>query len=256
MADDYRARESPFVTVPRALLWAAPPAVVILSGAVGLLDDGPSPGRWAMLAAAGVIAGIPAVLATHREHVIEQEARAAEDLALQYETRLALALGDAVTPIAHLLGRMASGPAGERALVRGQLVQRIVDAAAELCGAERARAAFFEISGDAMRPVAWAGRGDAPTATFERGTPPGDVAHEIVARRAHLFVPDLADPPAGVEIGPHAEYSTFLSVAVYAGGDSFGLLTVDAVEVGDLDDGDVDVARALAQLLGVGLALR
>jgi hypothetical protein len=147
---------------------------------------------------------------------------------------------------------------GERPVLQGQLRQAVVAVASELCGPERARAIFFELSGAVMRPSAWAGRGDEPTMTFRRGADErSDAAFALLETRDYLFVPDIGgeDVPPGIDVDAEAVYRTFFSVAVAAGDTAFGLLTVDAVEAGSLDHGSLEVARALASLLASGLAV-
>jgi GAF domain-containing protein len=69
-----------------------------------------------------------------------------------------------------------------------------------------------------------------------------------------LLVPDISDH-AAVVLGLGGLSSTYLGVAVYAGTKNLGILCVDAPQPGSLEESDVDIAAALAQMLGPGLAL-
>ena len=196
---------------------------------------------------------------TRRE--LAERARSAEAarLAIDAEARLRLALGDVVTPIADVLGLIGgAGTDEERSGLTGRLGQLVVDSTVNLASAERARAVFFEIDG-VMLPGPWSGRSEAPVTAFaddpadERGTE----AFKLVRDRTFLAVDDLDAEvlPVGVRKRPGAPYRSFIGVAVYADAWDFGMLTVDATEPGAFDDSDVDVARALAHLLGAGLAV-
>jgi GAF domain-containing protein len=141
--------------------------------------------------------------------------------------------------------------------LRGKLMQMVVDAAANLCDAERTRAVFFELHEQAMRPAAWSGRSDAPSAIFTRelGDRRGQEVHLLVEHHDYLVIDDLHAErlPPGVLQYPSAGYQAFISVAVFSGQRNFGLLTVDAPEAYAFTEVDPQIMRALAQLLGAGL---
>ncbi|MDP8978901.1 MAG: hypothetical protein M3N17_10100, partial [Actinomycetota bacterium] len=115
-------------------------------------------------------------------------------------------------------------------------------------GGQRTRSVYYTLSDDALAPTAWTGRADRPTRVLRPGhDAAADVAHGLVERRDSLLVADVGDRPGG--------YGAFVSVAVFADGRAFGLLTVDAPDPGGLDETDLMVTRALAHLLGAGLAV-
>lgn len=209
--------------------------------------------HWFLIFLAGIFFASPVILGAYREYQKGQEAQWAADLAVEYESRLGLTLGEAVTPVADLLGHIAEAKGQDRARLQGQLAQKVVDACAELCRAERSRASFFASEGKAIRRVAWAGRTEAPRSIFVKGEPEGEVAHRLLESRRRLLVRDTRHAPEDVHVRPDADYATFLSVPVYGGTRPFGILSVDAPEPGSLDESDLDIATALAQLLGAGL---
>jgi len=207
--------------------------------------------RWGLAAFGGIAGGVPLWLKSRRE-------AQAERLAVQARTTLRLVMVDTVAPIADLIGRInLAATQQERLELRGQLVQMVVDAAANLCDGERARAVFFGLDGDAMRPTAWSGRSDVPSTTFtnEPDDRRGQEAHLLLAHHDYMLIDDLTAGrlPPGVQRHPSSGYESFISVAVFSGRRDFGLFTVDAPEAYAFGEVDVEIMRALAQLLGAGL---
>jgi GAF domain-containing protein len=233
---------------------------VTLGYSVAVLRDGApaTGGAWALVAAGAVAVAVPLWVKSRRELRQETDTRSAETLAIETDARLRLIVGDVVTPIAEVVGRVhqTSGK-GERESLRGQLKQLVVEAAANLCDGERARAVFFQLERGEMRAAAWFGRGEPPTTVFTDG--PGDRRGQeallLVRFHDYLLVDDVrADElPRGAEPRPGASYRSFISVAVFCGEQNLGMLSVDAPEPGAFDDTDLNVMRAMAQLLGAGL---
>ena len=210
---------------------------------------------WALYALGVALVGVTILLSLWNEYRRERRARIAGDLAAEYDERLGVVLGDTVTPIADLLGDLIQAPADKQGESKRQLLQMVVDAAAELCGPNRTRACFFRMEENALVPDAFSGRGDEPKTTFRAGEPRGDQALALVRKRDLILVEDTTDPPNDAVIRPDAPYRTFISAAVVAGTAEFGMLSVDAEEPGSLDLGDVSAVRALAKLLAAGLAV-
>jgi GAF domain-containing protein len=234
---------------------------IALGYAVTTLQDGPpaTPARWALVAAGGLAVAIPLWIKSRRELRQEAETLSAEALAIESDTKLRLVVGDVVTPIAEVVGRVHQAVA-ERESLRGQLKQLIVEAAANLCDGERVRATFFELRGGAMRATAWFGRADPPTTVFtdEPDDRRGQEALLLVRFHDYLLVDDVRAEalPRGAEARPGASYRSFISVAVFCGEQSFGMLSVDAPEPRAFDETDLNVMRAMAQMLGAGLVDR
>jgi putative methionine-R-sulfoxide reductase with GAF domain len=241
-----------FVHWRRVLEWALIPLAFVITRFVPGRPDGV--GEWLVLVAAGLLFASPAIFASYREYVKGRLASSAEDLAIEYRTRLGLTLGEAVIPIGDLLGRISTVSAAERPGLLGQLRQRVVDAAAALANPGRTRAVFYRLEGRTLRVAAWAGRPDPPSATLARSEPGPAVAYELVEQRVRLLVPDVRHEDA-VDLGLGGEYVTCLAVAVSAGVKRFGILVLDAPAPGVLEEADTDVAAALAQMLAAGLAL-
>jgi hypothetical protein len=251
---------------PRSRLraWIALEAFAVALGyAVAVLWDGPpaTPSRWALVVAGAVAVAIPLWIKSRRELRQEAEARSAETIAIEADTKLRLVVGDVVTPIAEVVGKVHQAVDGaERGVLRGQLKQLIVEAAASLCDGERARATFFELEGGAMRATAWFGRGDQPETVFTDAPDDRRGQEALLLVRFHDFL--LVDDtraetlPRGAEPRPGATYRSFISVAVFCAEQNLGMLSVDAPEPYAFDETDLNVMRAMAQLLGAGLVDR
>ena len=244
--------EKEFLTWRRVIEWCLIPLAFIL---LRFVPQRPiTLAQWLLLSVAALLFASPVALSSYREYAKGQAARSAGELAVEYRLRLGLTLGEAMTPMGDLLGRIAGGRREERAVLLGQLRQRGVDASATLATPERARAVFFVLDGRKLRPAAWAGRPEPPRGEIAGGDPAGDAAYHLVERHDRVLVPDTRDPEA-VDFGLGGAYRTYLCVAVYAGSKNFGMLSVDAPEPESLEESDLDITTALAQTLGAGLAM-
>lgn len=236
---------------------------VALGYAVTTLRQGPphTLTDWSFVLGGAIAVAVPLYLKSRRELRQEAATRSAEALAIEMDSKLHLILGDVITPIAEVVGRIhrAAGEA-ERSSLRGQLKQLVVEAVAHLCGSDRTRAIFFELEGRVMRPEAWTGRADPPHTTFtdDFSDRRGQEALLLVEHHDFLLVDDTASEavPPGVQARPGSQYRSFISIAVFCGDQDFGMLTVDAPETHAFDGTDLNVMRAMAQLLGTGLVER
>jgi GAF domain-containing protein len=243
----------------RGFLLAEAGAVGLGYGVAVLRDGAPVSGRgWALVVAGSVAVAVPLWVKSRRELRQELETRSAETLAIETDAKLRLVVGDVVTPIAEVVGRVhqTSGK-GERESLRGQLKQLVVEAVASLCDGERARAVFFQLDRGEMRAAAWFGRGDPPTTVFtdDPDDRRGQEALLLVRFHDYLLIDDVRaeELPRGVEPRPGAGYRSFISVSVFCGEQNLGMLSVDAPEPRAFDETDLNVMRAMAQLLGAGL---
>jgi GAF domain-containing protein len=245
----------------RAYLLAEAGAVGLGYGVAVLRDGAPaSGGGWALVVAGAVAVGVPLWVKSRRELRQELETRSAETLAIETDAKLRLVVGDVVTPIAEVVGRVHQTSGKERESLRGQLRQLVVEAAASLCDGERARAIFWKLERGEMRAGAWFGRGDAPTTVFTDHPDDrrGQEALLLVRFHDYLLIDDVRaeELPRGAEPRPGATYRSFISVSVFCGEQNLGMLSVDAPEPHAFDETDLNVMRAMAQLLGAGLVDR
>jgi hypothetical protein len=169
---------------------------VALGYLVAVLRDGApgSGGAWALAVAGGVAVAVPLWVKSRRELRQEAETRSAESLAIETDAKLRLVVGDVVTPIAEVVGKVhQTSGRGERESLRGQLKQLVVEAVASLCDGERARAVFFQLERGEMRAAAWFGRGDPPTTVFtdDPADRRGQEALLLVRFHDYLLVDDV-----------------------------------------------------------------
>ena len=210
--------------------------------------------RSVLVAAGASLTGLGIVLAAAQRRRTERALHTAEQIAFDAEVGLTLTLNGALAPITSYLGELAAteDPA-TRAAIAGQLRQAVVDAAVTLTAAG-SRSAFYvgDPAGGSLVRAVYAGRSTLPRERFERGTPDGDFVLELVAQGELLFIDDVRAHPM---VTPSTKgYAAVIAVAVTAGSRRFGMLTVDAPEVGQFTHTDVELVRVLANLLGSGQA--
>lgn len=190
-----------------------------------------------------------------------RERRAAENLAKAAREDLRVTLTDTLEPLTKILGEVrnaTSGPVKEQ--LRGEGIHSVVYAAAQLIGTDRARACFYKIQvtpGLARRvvPQVHAGRSGRPSHIFTVGTPAGDAVFKMIDNGERRYCPDVSThPPPGWQ-GTQSGYKTFVSVSVRAVTRPWGMLTLDALEPGDLRlEEEAGLMDVLANLLGAILS--
>ncbi|TIC81933.1 GAF domain-containing protein [Nocardioides sp. GY 10127] len=187
-----------------------------------------------------------------------REASSAQrELAARTETRAAM--NDVLDPILRQLGRISSEqlePARKELIAA--TVPFVLHAASNLIGPDRSRACWFELTDeDSARlvPQQHAGRSGSPRTTFAEGTAAGDAAIGMVLNGENRLCEDIdADPPPGWDNGKTRDYKTFISVSVAAGDTAYGMLTLDALEPGDLNNDDLHLLSLMAAALAAALA--
>jgi transcriptional regulator with GAF, ATPase, and Fis domain len=211
---------------------------------------------WALVVAAGGT-WVTGRLTTRQARLGQWAAEESERLA-RIETRIQIA--DVVRPLAETLAKMPSLSKAEKRQQCESMKRGVVDAVAELMGPERARAGWFEYRDDRpprLVPVAELrrGRADPQRTQFVQGTPEGDAALDLLINDTTRFCPDVdLEPPPGWSSDRHSDYRTFISAGVVADGRKFGMLTLDALEPGDLTENDAYAISLLAKLLAAALA--
>lgn len=172
----------------------------------------------------------------------------------QVESDLTMTLGAAITPIAYLLSSMAEAPEEDRPGFQKQLIEKVVQAAANLCGPpDQTRAAFFELKEGTLSRVTWAGREEGPRKTFASNDPDTEHIYAQVKHHGLVLVEDIDKMDQSLPVNRSAKYKTFLSSAICSETHALGLLTVDALVPGTLDKLDVSRVRAPGALLAAGL---
>lgn len=211
---------------------------------------------WLLVAASGGT-WLTGRLATRQARKQQWAAEDSERMA-RIDTRIQIA--DVLRPLAETLAKLPALSKAEKREQCESMKRGVVDAAAELLGPERSRAGWFEYrEGKPSRLVPVAelrrGRADPQRTEFVEGTVEGDAALALLDNDTTRFCPDVeTDPPPGWDPAAHPVYRTFISAGVVADGRRFGMLTLDALEPGDLTDNDVYAMSLLAKLLAAALA--
>ena len=164
-------------------------------------------------------------------------------------------------PILRLLGVLAlEQDEGERDQRRAEVVLLVLATAAHLIGPGRSRACWFRLDPgppQTLEPQHSVGRAGSPTSVFVAGTPAGDATIGMVLADEELLCVDVEeDPPPGWDPAKQRDYRTFISVSVIAGDVAHGMLTLDALEPGDLTTDDMGLLRLLAGMMAVALSQR
>lgn len=181
----------------------------------------------------------------------EAEIRAREDYLLLIDWTL----GPLTKKLAEVLGYSRKSRRFDSAAA--ELKTQILSSAKEVVGAEptHVRANYFALewlpTGKAILRAAGS-TAHPPRDHFSEDSEEGKQVFDMLAENGYLFCDDLLlNPPPGWDETKERTYRTFISVTVQCDSEPVGMLTVDARDPGDLDEGDV----ALIKLLGVILAI-
>jgi transcriptional regulator with GAF, ATPase, and Fis domain len=189
----------------------------------------------------------------------ERQRKGAEQAAIEAAVDMRVTINDALDPIVRQIGRIATAPTRqERGNLREATVPMILDSAAHLIKGERVRACWFRLEEKGIRrlePDQYVGRADAPVTVFAEGTTEGDSVFAMIRHNEHVYTSDVdRDPPPGWRGSAEHGYRSFIAVPVVAGQTAYGMLTVDAMNVGGIGPGEVPFVRLLAGLLADALA--
>lgn len=206
------------------------------------------------IAATALTGGIP----TYEQWRQVKERRVAEALAADAQEELRVAVGDVLEPLTAHLGRINQATEPSKSGLQGEAVQMVLNAASGLAGTRRTRACFFRLTEGPPRrldPEKWAGRSGQPHTEFVAGTAAGDAALGMLDAQDRRFCRDVAEDPPPGWTGTTSGYRTFVSVGVYAGTHCFGMLTLDALQPGDLDSEEASgLVDVFGHLLGAILS--
>jgi GAF domain-containing protein len=231
-------------------------ALVAISGAEAG-DTGPWRPWWIAL---GVVMSVVGAAVPGYEQIRkERQRKTAEQQAMDAAVEMRVTINDALDPIVRQLGRIATATnRQERGNLREATVPMVLGSAAQLIKGRRVRACLFRLEDGSPKklvPAEYAGRADAPVTVFVEGTDEGDSVFEMIRRNEHTHSDDVdRDPPEGWHGSAEHGYRSFLAVPVVAGQTPYGMLTVDALNVGGVSRSDVPFVRLLAGLLADALA--
>lgn len=223
-------------------------ATFVVSAQAGLSTGS---ARALLLTVGAMLAGLAVLANLLQQHRFRRQRQSLEQVAIDAEAALTLTINGVFAPITSYLGELAGTTTdADRAHVAGQVCQAVVDAAVTLTAPE-ARSAFYRLDRDGLGLTreSWGGRSTQPRQRFGAGTPDGDAVLDVVRQGDFVFVDDVTVSPM-VTPTAGSGYRTVVAVAVTAGQLPLGLLTVDAPQVGDLTEDDVELVRVLANLLG------
>jgi GAF domain-containing protein len=217
----------------------------------------------ASIGAGAVTAGLPTITAwrasgrektaQEREKTIEQ--RVKDAIAATY-----LQVSASLVPI---VGSLGEGIAHRRPGLVDQTLASVVGAVGDVIRPRQGlRACYLSAEQGPPRKLVLGeyqkGRVVAnPQTEIVENTPLGKHVFEKFEKNESEFNPNVDEhPPTGLTKEEIAAlgYKTFISVPVVAGGLGYGLLTVDGLHPGDLDPGDLDVMRVMADLVAIAMA--
>lgn len=247
---------------PKRRLYITTTVNVVSVGLVALASaeagmDGRFKPWWILFGIVMSVAG--AAIPGYEQVRKERQRKSAEQAAIEAAVDMRVTINDALDPIVRQLGRIATAPnRQERGNLREAAVLMILDSAKELIRGERVRACWFRIEdGRPLRlvPADYVGRADAPVTVFEEGTPEGDSVFHMIRHNEHVQSSDVdRHPPPGWHGSAGHGYRSFIAVPVVAGQTPYGMLTVDAMNVGGVGRSEVPFVRLLAGLLADALA--
>jgi transcriptional regulator with GAF, ATPase, and Fis domain len=174
--------------------------------------------------------------------------------------RLFLGVSDVLRPLAALLLDVAdmSCSGAERRDAMGRLRLGCVVAVAELSAPQRARSCLFEFEedGETLVPKEHHGRSDVPTSRFNLGedTPYTEILTMLNTHRAVLYDDVDQQPPQGWDPEHTHGYRCFIRAPIRSERYIYGMLTVDAPEVGTLGETDAELLSTVATILAAGYA--
>ncbi|ALE91852.1 hypothetical protein AOC05_05110 [Arthrobacter alpinus] len=162
-------------------------------------------------------------------------------------------MDESIPPLLEDICSLAASPKKTRQAALKQASNTVVkDLLVAYSGVQGVRAVVYMISDDTKRmtPLAKAGRSQRP-GDFVRGSVRGDKAFETLSIADNfLFEPNIAQA-SDQWAGSGSGYVTFISAPIRVGRTGYGLLTLDAPKVGDLDARDGSTVSLLAATLSI-----
>ena len=171
------------------------------------------------------------------------------DEAQTYETsQLSIAISDAIQPMADWVAAMPTQPLVKRKNTLTKVMGRACTGAILLFQeVTNIRVVIYRLNEDRDTLVVdqHHGRAKKP-GSFKKGDlGRGDAAFEMLTSGEPLFEPDAP---------PGRSYRTFIAAPIAADGRGYGMLTIDAPNVGDLSESDMSLVVVLATLLAIAFA--
>lgn len=179
--------------------------------------------------------------------------------------QLRVTLKDALQPVVEMIADMAPMNRADRVATLPRVADKAVGALTKIAAhVERARATVYRLNADGdMHYVSYDGRGEGvQPQPFMRHTLRGERALEMVRNCLDLLVEDIDEHPPDAKkdapppyAGSRSGYKTFISCSITVRSKSYGMVTVDAPNPGDLSANDMQLVGLVADLLGVAFAI-
>ncbi|NPC41133.1 GAF domain-containing protein [Nocardioides sp. zg-1230] len=245
----------------RAWLWLVITVVCVVGspGAAYASQKVDGKGVWLLVGLQFVLTAFAFLIPQVRQLRAKEAETTAEVRELEARADTRAAVNDALDPILRQLGDISaerSKPVRDRLIA--QAIPFVLTAASNLIGSDRSRACWFELTDDVpprLVPRLDAGRSGSASTIFEPNTPSGDAAIGMVLAGENLLCRDIdTEPPPGWDSSKKRDYKTFISVSVTAADTAFGMLTLDALEAGDLTNDDLRMLGLMASALAAALA--
>lgn len=224
------------------------PVITSIGGVVGgAILAAPNAGMQGILWGIGV-AGLTA-LPTAGNVYWDRKNDAAEDVTAARER----VMDEAIPPLLEEACRLSTATKADRTRTRKEAALLVTkDLITAYSGVAGVRAVVYEISADAKRMtvLAKSGRSQQPK-PFIRGTARGDRAFAVLSMTENFsFEADISSAPDSWG-GTGKGYVTYISAPIRVGNSGYGLLTLDAPRVGDLDSRDGSTVSLLAAALSI-----
>lgn len=208
-------------------------------------------------AAVIVLAAVQTAGEARKRREAEAASADAAALASQAVQGFQEALNDIFLPFSGILARAVTVSSADRPALQAEAKRAVVNYVARFINANRARACYFELvdlNGSQRLECqdVYDGRSGAPKTVFRRGNPFHERVFQQLEERKTEFWPNLdQNGPSGFPAT--RTYKTYISAPVATQEKVYGLLTVDALEPGELTEDHEPFVRLFAQLLAVAL---
>jgi hypothetical protein len=247
--------------------WLLPLAVLASTGAwlAGVIAgsiDGTA--RLSLIVAGAVCALLAAGVPLWQQARAARARADAVEAARSARAAMRIAMEDALDPFAALLRQLAMAKGQERARLRGEALQLALTSIAQLTAfggpdgedrPRRIRVCYFALEPGSPRrltPQSYAGRAGAPTVTFDETTRAGKFLLRV-ADSGWVVVDDTGEQPVWWD--EDRAHRTFAAGPVPGDGAPTGVITIDALEPGELADLDLPLVRLIAHLLSLALRM-
>lgn len=207
----------------------------------------------------GTVATMLALILPTRQTWLEMRAREdAESVAEAAVTANRLALRATLLPLTDIFDRVITAPdESTRMEAKGAMKHAVTNSVVQLGEVPLSRSCYFDYERDGTEGKLvcriYAGRDAKPRTEFSSADPRYAEVFQLLEERQSELREDteIGEPP---RFPRSRDYRTYISVPVATSAEIFGLLTLDALQAGQLKQEHEREMLLLAQLLGIALA--